>query len=63
MEQEGVMSKIIDYCIVESESSDEVEEQVMNLVSVGWTLLGTTGFAPGDEYEPGRWYQAMIEQE
>ena len=57
------MSKIIDYCIVESESSDEVEEQVMDLVSVGWTLLGTTGFAPGDEYEPGRWYQAMIEQE
>ena len=63
MEQEGVMSKITNYCIVESEISAEVEKQVMNLVSVGWTLLGTTGFAPGDEYEPGRWYQAMIEQE
>ena len=57
-----MMSKIIDYCIVESESSDEVEKQVMNLVSVGWTLLGTTGFAPENEYEAHRWYQAMIGQ-
>ena len=57
------MSKIIDYYIVESEIFDEVEEGVIELLSEGWTLLGTTGFAPGDEYEPGRWYQAMIEQE
>ena len=63
MEQEGVMSKIIDYYIVKRESPDEVAEVVIELLSEGWTLLGTTGFAPGDEYEPGRWYQAMIEQE
>ena len=57
-----MMSKIIDYYIVKRESPDEVAEVVIDLLSEGWTPLGTTGFAPGDEYEPGRWYQAMIGQ-